>query len=259
MRSVVFAAFLLVLIPVWIVPANQTTGAISNSQSLSSPAGGTAIVAVPPTGTHIIIKSVYGAAYLNNSGNIVVFPATLFLNMTDQSSNSTGIIFSVDSGNVTEGIPGLACPSTLCDYRVWKVFSGTAFLSYAGRLTINAATIETSPPTSDNKWQLSLTGPSRLTQAAASSQAYSLFTLLYGHISNSTDSIGLIFLAGIGVKKGDVDMDGTVDIVDLATVARSFGTSYGQANYNPYADVTMHGAVNIQDLAAVAYDYGQTY
>ncbi|HYY91934.1 MAG TPA: dockerin type I domain-containing protein, partial [Candidatus Dormibacteraeota bacterium] len=68
-----------------------------------------------------------------------------------------------------------------------------------------------------------------------------------------------LFVVGIGVKKGDVNMDGTVDIVDLATVAQSYGTSYGQPNYNPYADVSMHGAVNIQDLAAVAYNYGQTY
>jgi hypothetical protein len=259
-RSILFAAFLLVLIPSWIIPANQTTGPFVPSQIVSTTTTGSATVAVPPTGTHIIIKSVYGVAFLNNSGNIVIFPATLFLNMTDQASNSTGIIFSVDTGNVTEGIPGLACPSTLCDYRVWKVAYGTAFLSFAGRLTIDAVTIQTSPPNISSKWQFTLTGPSRLNQTTASSQAsFQLFTLLYGHISNGTDNIGLLFVVGIGVKKGDVNMDGTVDIVDLATVAQSYGTSYGQPNYNPYADVSMHGAVNIQDLAAVAYNYGQTY
>ena len=213
-----------------------------------------------PTGLHVIVKSVHGAAYLNFSGAFSVFPATLFLNMTVQSSNSTGVIFSVDSGNVTEGIPGLACPSPMCDYRVWKAVSGTAFLSSLGTLTIKAGTIETSPPVADNVWQFFLIGPARLVQSAIATQpGYELFALLFGRIYNSTTTIGLLFLVGIEAKLGDVDMDGRIDITDVATVAASFGTSYGQPNYNPYTDITMHGKVTIQDLATVAYNYGQTY
>jgi len=219
--------------------------------------GGTGIVVTPPIGQHIVVKSIYGAGYYNFNGSITVFPATLYLNMTVKSSNSTGIMLSIDTGNATEGIPGLACISPVCDYRVWKVSFGSAFLSYAGRLTIDATAILT---TTGHPWQLSLAGPSRLVQSSGSVQiAYELYALLFGHISDSTTSIGLLYLVGVGAKRGDIDMDGKIDIIDAATVAASFGTSYGQPNYNPFADVTMHGAIDILDAATVACNYDQTY
>src|SRR5207253_3499773 len=47
----------------------------------------------------------------------------------------------------------------------------------------------------------------------------------------------------------DIDRDGTVDIVDVATVAFSFGSSLGGPNYNPAADLDANGIVNINDVA----------
>lgn len=265
MKSLAFATlFLIVISPVAfsnvqqqssLVGTQQLPGPVSTSHSLST--GGTGIVVSPPTGQHIVVKSILGAGYFNFSGNISVWPATLFLNMTVKSSNSTGLTFSLDYGNATEGIPGLACISPVCDYRVWKIASGSAFLSFTDKLSIDASAALTSTGT---LWHLSLAGPSRLVQSSGSVEiAYDLFAWLYGHISDSNTSIGLLYLVGVGAKRGDVDMDGKIDIVDLATVAASYGTSYGQANYNPLADVTMHGADNIQDLAMVAYNYGQSY
>ena len=178
--------------------------------------------------------------------------------MTVLSSNSTGVSLSVDSGNVTEGFPGLACPAPTCTYRVWKVDSGSAFFYNIGILTISATTTETVP--AGTVWFLSLKGPARMVALTSASQTtYELFALLFGRIYNSTASIGLLFLVGITAKLGDVDMDGRIDITDLVSVAVSFGTSFGEPNYNPYADVAMHGQVNIQDLAIVASNYGQTY
>ena len=89
--------------------------------------------------------------------------------------------------------------------------------------------------------------------------SYELFALLFGRIYNSTTNIGLIYLVGIGAKLGDVDMDGRIDVIDLANVAASYGTRYGQPNFNPYADVTMQGTVSVVDLATVAINFGQTY
>ena len=259
MKPLVFATlFLIVISPVTLAGVQQPSSQAATAQlPSSSSTGGTGVVASPPTGIHIIVKSIHGAGYFNFSGSIAVFPATLFLNMTDKSSNSTGILFSVDSGNATEGIRGLACISPVCDYRVWKIYFGTAFLSYAGKLTIDAGAVLT---TTGTLWHLSLAGPSRLVQSSGTEQiSYELFALLYGHISDSSTSIGLLYLVGVGAKLGDIDMDGRIDIVDAATVASSYDTSYGQANYNPYADVTMHGTVDILDAAQLAINYDQTY
>src|SRR5215472_4937925 len=119
--SVVLATLLVVLISPSAIVGAQTSTSIARPQPMTAPVtGGSGIVVTPPTGQHVVIKSILGAAYFNFSGSITVWPATLFLNMTVRSTNSTGIIFSIDYGNATEGIPGLACISPVCDYRVWK-------------------------------------------------------------------------------------------------------------------------------------------
>jgi hypothetical protein len=51
----------------------------------------------------------------------------------------------------------------------------------------------------------------------------------------------------------DIDRDGKVDIVDVATVAFSFGSSLGSPNYNPVADLDANGIVNINDVAIAAF------
>jgi dockerin type I repeat protein len=51
----------------------------------------------------------------------------------------------------------------------------------------------------------------------------------------------------------DLNGDGTVDIVDVAIVAFSFGSSLGSPNYNPYADLDANGTVNINDVAIAAF------
>jgi len=67
--------------------------------------------------------------------------------------------------------------------------------------------------------------------------------------------------------KTDLNNDGTVNIQDLFTVAKAFG-SHGpdipnpgepaSKKWNPIADVTRDGWINIQDLFKVARDYGKT-
>ena len=57
---------------------------------------------------------------------------------------------------------------------------------------------------------------------------------------------------------GDVNYDGTTNIVDLAIIAAAYKTSVGQPGYNPAADLNGDGQVNIQDLAICAADFGHT-
>ncbi len=54
----------------------------------------------------------------------------------------------------------------------------------------------------------------------------------------------------------DIDKDGTVGILELATIALSYGSSLGSPNYNPAADLDANGIVNLIDLAIAAIYYG---
>jgi hypothetical protein len=59
-------------------------------------------------------------------------------------------------------------------------------------------------------------------------------------------------------KSPDVNRDHAVNIIDLATVAFSFGATPTSANWNSAADVNNDGQVNILDLAFVAFYFGDT-
>jgi len=56
-----------------------------------------------------------------------------------------------------------------------------------------------------------------------------------------------------GRMPGDVDSNGVVDIVDVATVAVAFGST------DPYTDLTEDGRTNICDVATVAMNFGKAY
>jgi len=60
------------------------------------------------------------------------------------------------------------------------------------------------------------------------------------------------------VLSGDVTRDFRVDIFDLASVGLAFGSSLGEANWNPNADLNGDSVINIFDLATVGLNYGKT-
>ena len=57
---------------------------------------------------------------------------------------------------------------------------------------------------------------------------------------------------------GDVNVDCSVNIIDLVLVAGSFGKTAGSPGYNPIADVNYDGRVDIIDLSIVGSTFGQT-
>ncbi len=227
----------------------------------------------PPPGLSVVVRSVFGIAFYNSSGQIVIQPASLFLNMTLKGTNSTGTIFGISSGQITIG------PSpTLTVQRNFTTTSGQAFQSNIGRLTITAQMTEVyscqqqQPPCliPNVLYQLYLTGPSRLVSA---NNGFAIFTRLFGFLYNSQTRIGLFFV--VGIAPGDVDEDGRVDLTDLVIVASSFGRNnvdvYASANYSTaamspssvptsyLADVNGDGIVDLADLVIVASSFGASY
>jgi hypothetical protein len=56
---------------------------------------------------------------------------------------------------------------------------------------------------------------------------------------------------------GDLNYDGTVNILDAILFAKSFGSRPGDPNWNPDADFNKDGIVNILDAIILAYHFGE--
>ena len=56
----------------------------------------------------------------------------------------------------------------------------------------------------------------------------------------------------------DLNKDGTVNILDIALVAKAYGTEPGDDKWNEIADLDDNEKVDILDIATVAKDYGKT-
>lgn len=57
---------------------------------------------------------------------------------------------------------------------------------------------------------------------------------------------------------GDINWDGVVDTADLGRLIRSFGSGWGDADFNPRADFTRDGVVDTADLGRLIQNFGQT-
>jgi hypothetical protein len=81
---------------------------------------------------------------------------------------------------------------------------------------------------------------------------HSLIPLNYAH---STRRILIIPIT----SNGDLNGDGKVNIKDVATVARAYGTQPGDTRWNPIADINYDDKVNIWDVAFVSTRFGRIY
>jgi hypothetical protein len=54
----------------------------------------------------------------------------------------------------------------------------------------------------------------------------------------------------------DVNRDGVVNIVDITSVAKAFGSKAGEIRYKQFADVNTDNIINIVDVTTVAIDFG---
>jgi hypothetical protein len=57
---------------------------------------------------------------------------------------------------------------------------------------------------------------------------------------------------------GDINEDHVVNILDIAIVAKAFGSKPGDPDWNALGDLNKDGVINILDISLVAKDYGKT-
>lgn len=58
---------------------------------------------------------------------------------------------------------------------------------------------------------------------------------------------------------GDVNHDGTVNILDVGIVASCFHSYLGDSKWNPHADLNGDNVINILDIATVASNFGKKW
>lgn len=58
--------------------------------------------------------------------------------------------------------------------------------------------------------------------------------------------------------KPDINNDTTVNIIDVATVAKAFTCKPGDSNWNPLTDMDINEIIDIVDISKVAKDFGKT-
>jgi hypothetical protein len=57
---------------------------------------------------------------------------------------------------------------------------------------------------------------------------------------------------------GDIDESGKVDIKDIFTAAKAFGTDPTSPRWNPYADINGDNRIDIRDIFSIAKQFGKT-
>jgi parallel beta-helix repeat protein len=78
---------------------------------------------------------------------------------------------------------------------------------------------------------------------------------LYGNDTQGNEATALIQFS-ITFSE-DINVDGVVNILDVALVAHSYGSTPGSERWNPDVDMDSNGVINILDVAIVARAYGR--
>jgi len=73
-------------------------------------------------------------------------------------------------------------------------------------------------------------------------------------ITNNTFIHGIVTVSLLG----DINADTIVDIIDISTAARAFGTKFGDHKWDSNADINEDWVINILDLSAIAKEYGKS-
>lgn len=122
-------------------------------------------------------------------------------------------------------------------------YDGFVDIRCAGKTLLNDGTAHFSVKQS-NAWTGAV-----YAQALLPSEPYTFQGVIY-------QEIGTNQLKVAAQIAGDIDGDGHVDVIDLLTLADSWGLSEGQTGFDPAADINMDASVDRADLLLMASNWG---
>jgi len=73
--------------------------------------------------------------------------------------------------------------------------------------------------------------------------------------SDNTCIVNMVMI----IAPSDLDANGEINIIDVSIVARAYGSTPQEPNWNESADINKDGVINILDIALVAKDFGKIY
>jgi hypothetical protein len=87
--------------------------------------------------------------------------------------------------------------------------------------------------------------------------------LAYGNytLSDNVPPANTNFTGGVVTVTipGDVEGTGKVDMSDIVSLCKAFGSTVGQPNYNPNCDIENNGRIDMGDIVIACANFGQHY
>lgn len=173
----------------------------------------------------------------------------------------TDNIGNTEPTNTTTVILDNTAPTTTLTIGEPKYISGTNYVTPGTPFTLEAGDTGSGVSTTayqiysgtyNSDWLIYI-GPLNL-----SSLTVGNYTIAF----NSTDNVGNVENTNsmnVTLVGPDTNADGKVDIQDIATAARAFGSRPDHPRWNPIADINLDGQVNIRDIALIARKFGKHY
>ena len=138
-------------------------------------------------------------------------------------------------------------------YNTWPKENGIAYCGEkAVTFTITDGTSSSSSSSASSP-STSQAGTYNLTFRLRSNPAlgdHTVYASYYQTLATATFDVVWLFT--------DIDRNGKVDIVDIAIVAKAYGSYPGHPRWNAKADLDGNNKIDILDIAKVARDYGKT-
>lgn len=180
--------------------------------------------------------------------------------------DKTAITFGTKLSQYRQGVqdslfvrPNFADRTQFID--ITNTAAGTEDILAISGITINAANVTTNANFSNGNILINPGETKRIALIYSPKAARENFSIADGLIINSNannDSSLEINLTGKSTFNSDISYDGRVNLTDLSVLLRPglFGSSNGQANYDPTADITGDGRINLAELVPLNAEFG---
>ncbi len=134
----------------------------------------------------------------------------------------------------------------------------TSTLTFSGAATVTATDSVTLAPLFTKTYAVPVIKLQNVTSGFKASFLLNVAVLPYPLSSDVTVvfPIGGVVSTSVSVtRQVDINLDGTVNILDVGIATAAYGSTLGSSSYNPRADLNADGIVNILDISLLAAYY----